>query len=92
MGHHGQGRRMVRRSHTAMDSSTVLVGDLMELLLNTSKTYFYSWLIRIIHRPMMMRVLDTKVTSMRKGITQPYTGPTSSSGPSQVEAFTLEGG
>ena len=38
---------MVRRSHTAMDSSTVLVGDLMELLLNTSKTYFSENLAQI---------------------------------------------
>lgn len=33
--HHGQGSKMVSRSHTAMDRSTVLVGDLIDSLLST---------------------------------------------------------
>ena len=43
---------MVRRSHTAMEVRTVLVGDLMVGLVST----------------MMMIVLETKVISIRTGI------------------------
>ena len=38
--HHGAGREMVRRSHTAMDSKTVLVGEFMlGLFVSTYKQY-----------------------------------------------------
>ena len=40
-------------------------------------------------RTVMMRELETMVTSMRLGITHPYTGCTISSGPSHVLAFTM---
>ena len=44
---------MVRRSHTAIDMRTVLVGELMMCWLNT----------------IIMMVLDIKVTIIRNGIT-----------------------
>ena len=86
--YHGPGSRMVRRSHTAMASSTVLVGEVMEDL---QRMIVMIMMIVMTHllRTVMMRELETMVTSMRLGITHPYTGCTISSGPSHVLAFTM---
>ena len=86
--YHGPGSRMVRRSHTAMASRTVLVGEVMEDL---QRMIMMIVMIVMTHllRTVMMRELETMVTSMRLGITHPYTGCTSSSGPSHVLAFTM---
>ena len=79
---------MVRRSHTAMASRTVLVGEVMEDL---QRMIMMIVMIVMTHllRTVMMRELETMVTSMRLGITHPYTGCTISSGPSHVLAFTM---
>ena len=79
---------MVRRSHTAMASRTVLVGEVMEDL---QRMIVMIVMIVMTHllRTVMMRELETMVTSMRLGITHPYTGCTISSGPSHVLAFTM---
>ena len=79
---------MVRRSHTAMASRTVLVGEVMEDL---QRMIVMIMMIVMTHllRTVMMRELETMVTSMRLGITHPYTGCTISSGPSHVLAFTM---
>ena len=86
--YHGPGSRMVRRSHTAMASRTVLVGEVMEDL---QRMIVMIMMIVMTHllRTVMMRELETMVTSMRLGITHPYTGCTISSGPSHVLAFTM---
>ena len=86
--YHGPGSRMVRRSHTAMASRTVLVGEVMEDL---QRMIMMIVMIVMTHllRTVMMRELETMVTSMRLGITHPYTGCTISSGPSHVLAFTM---
>ena len=86
--YHGPGSRMVRRSHTAMASRTVLVGEVMEDL---QRMIMMIMMIVMTHllRTVMMRELETMVTSMRLGITHPYTGCTISSGPSHVLAFTM---
>ena len=86
--YHGPGSRMVRRSHTAMASRTVLVGEVMEDL---QRMIVMIVMIVMTHllRTVMMRELETMVTSMRLGITHPYTGCTISSGPSHVLAFTM---
>ena len=86
--YHGPGSRMVRRSHTAMASRTVLVGEVMEDL---QRMIMMIVIIVMTHllRTVMMRELETMVTSMRLGITHPYTGCTISSGPSHVLAFTM---
>ena len=79
---------MVRRSHTAMASRTVLVGEVIEDL---QRMIVIIMMIVMTHllRTVMMRELETMVTSMRLGITHPYTGCTISSGPSHVLAFTM---
>ena len=92
--YHGPGSRMVRRSHTAMASRTVLVGEVMEDLQRMIVMIVMIVMIMMIvmtHllRTVMMRELETMVTSMRLGITHPYTGCTISSGPSHVLAFTM---
>ena len=86
--YHGPGSRMVRRSHTAMASRTVLVGEVMDDL---QRMIMMIVMIVMTHllRTVMMRELETMVTSMRLGITHPYTGCTISSGPSHVLAFTM---
>ena len=82
---------MVRRSHTAMASRTVLVGEVMEDLRWRMRMIVMIVMIVMTHllRTVMMRELETMVTSMRLGITHPYTGCTISSGPSHVLAFTM---
>ena len=82
---------MVRRSHTAMASRTVLVGEVMEDLQRMIVMIVMIMMIVMTHllRTVMMRELETMVTSMRLGITHPYTGCTISSGPSHVLAFTM---
>ena len=89
--YHGPGSRMVRRSHTAMASRTVLVGEVMEDLRWRMRMIMMIMMIVMTHllRTVMMRELETMVTSMRLGITHPYTGCTISSGPSHVLAFTM---
>ena len=82
---------MVRRSHTAMASRTVLVGEVMDDLRWRMRMIMMIVMIVMTHllRTVMMRELETMVTSMRLGITHPYTGCTISSGPSHVLAFTM---
>ena len=89
--YHGPGSRMVRRSHTAMASRTVLVGEVMEDLRWRMRMIMMIMMIMMTHllRTVMMREFETMVTSMRLGITHPYTGCTISSGPSHVLAFTM---
>ena len=86
--YHGPGSRMVRRSHTAMASRTVLVGEVMEDLQRMIMMIVTIVMTHLL-RTVMMRELETMVTSMRLGITHPYTGCTISSGPSHVLAFTM---
>jgi hypothetical protein len=61
---------MVRRSHMAMDSRTVLVGELMLGLVDkytifviSSKTYLL--------KTMIMRLLEKKVMQMKTGMKKP---------------------
>ena len=56
--YHGAGREMVRRSDTAMERRTVLVGESMAGLLRT----------------VMVSRLDIRVTNINSGINSPYTG------------------
>ena len=69
----GVGTRMVQRSHTAMESSTQLVGDCMPGLL----------------RMMMMMVLEMRVITARMGITIPSRGNTNCIGPWDLDVSNV---
>ena len=61
---------MVRRSHMAMDSRTVLVGELMLGLVN-KYTIFVIFRKTYLLKTMMMRLLEKKVMQMKTGMMKP---------------------
>ena len=67
---------MVRRSHTATDSSTVLVWEVMLGLMNIIVNIRWIIVMAVLSKPnllrtMMMPVLKIKVMHMRTGMMKP---------------------